>query len=272
MTTGGYGANPEMAMKYDNYWNCLTSDMLTTNTPNATGDGIIMGEAVGADLVGMGYIQLMPSSHPKTGSLGGGLWTSAEEQVFVNKEGKRFVSEYESRDVLAKAALNQTDGMFWIIGDQISVGDPQPGGHNFFGNSIDEMLKTHSVYKADTLEDLAKQLGMDPEVFVAEIERYNSFCESGVDKDFGKIKLGQKIDEGPFWATPRKPSIHHTMGGLRINPDTQVLDKEGHPIPGFYAAGEVTGGIHGGNRVGGNAIPDIMVFGRIAGTKASEDI
>ncbi len=269
MATGGYGANPEMAMEYDNYWDCLTPDMPTTNTALATGDGIVMGKEIGADLVGMGYIQLMPSSHPTTGSLGGGVWGSADDQVFVNKEGKRFVSEYESRDVLAKAALNQTDGMFWIVGDQASSGDPQLGGQNIWGNSIDELLKDHSIYKADTLEDLAVQFGADPEVFVAEIEKYNAFCDAGADKDFGKVKLGQKIDEGPFWATPRKPSIHHTMGGLRINKDAQVLDSEGNPIPGFYAAGEVTGGIHAGNRVGGNAIPDTMVFGRIAGASAS---
>ena len=272
MSTGGYGSNPEMAMEYDNYWGMLTPDMATTNTTLATGDGIVMGKAVGADLVGMGFIQLMPSSHPETGSLGGGVWGSADDQVFVNKEGKRYVSEYESRDVLSKAALDQTDGMFWIIGDQSSMGDPQLGGQNYWGNSIDELLKDHSIYRADTLEDLAVQFGADPDTLVAEIEKYNTYCDEGVDKDFGKVRLGQKIDVGPFWATPRKPSIHHTMGGLKINSKAQVLDTKGNPIPGLYAAGEVTGGIHAGNRVGGNAIPDIMVFGRIAGASAAEGL
>ena len=272
MATGGYGSNPEMAMEYDNYWGMLTPDMATTNTTLATGDGIIMGKAVGADLVGMGFIQLMPSSHPLTGSLGGGVWGSADDQVFVNKEGKRFVSEYESRDVLSKAALDQTDGMFWIIGDQSSMGDPQLGGQNYWGNSIDELLKDHSIYRADTLADLAVQFGADPDTLTAEIEKYNTYCDEGVDKDFGKVRLGQKIDVGPFWATPRKPSIHHTMGGLKINSKAQVLDTKGNPIPGLYAAGEVTGGIHAGNRVGGNAIPDIMVFGRIAGASAAEGL
>ena len=269
MATGGYGSNPEMAMEYDNYWGMLTPDMATTNTTLATGDGIVMGKAVGADLVGMGYIQLMPSSHPVTGSLGGGIWGSADDQVFVNKEGKRFVSEYESRDVLSKAALEQAGGIFYIIGDQSSMGDPQLGGQNYWGNSIDELLKDHSIYKADTLEELAVQFGADPDVLAAEIAKYNSYCDEGVDKDFGKVRLGQKIDEGPFWATVRKPSIHHTMGGLKINSSAQVLDGKGKPIPGLYAAGEVTGGIHAGNRVGGNAIPDIMVFGRIAGASAA---
>ncbi|HWS43741.1 MAG TPA: FAD-dependent oxidoreductase [Pseudoflavonifractor sp.] len=269
MATGGYGANPKMAMEYDNYWGVLTEDMPTTNSALLTGDGIIMGQAVGANLVGMGYIQLMPSSQPVTGSLGGGLWGSAEEQVFVNKEGKRFVSEYESRDVLSKAALEQTDAIFYIICDQASAGDPQPGGKNGWGNDIDTLIAEGSVLKADTLEDLAKQMGADPATFVAEMEKYNSYCATGEDLDFGKVKLGGPIDVGPFYATIRTPSIHHTMGGLEVNAQTQVLNANGDVIPGLYAAGEVAGGIHAGNRVGGNALVDIMVFGRIAGESAA---
>lgn len=271
MATGGYGANPKMAIEYDDYWGNLSENMPTTNTPLATGDGIVMGQAVGANLVGMGFIQLMPSSHPVTGSLGGGLWTSAENQVFVNKEGRRFVSEYESRDVMAKAALEQPDGEFWIICDQSSAGNPQHGGQNSWGNDIDEMIRDGSVLTSDTLEGLAEQIGCDPAVFVAEIEKYNRFCETGVDSDFHKINLGEKIDVGPFWATPRKPAIHHTMGGLEINENAQVIGTDGNVIPGFYAAGEVAGGIHAGNRVGGNALVDIMVFGRIAGKNAAAE-
>ena len=271
MAAGGYGANPKMAIEYDDYWGCLTEDMPTTNTQLTTGDGIVMGKAAGANLVGMGFIQLIPSSHPVTGSLGGGLWTSAENQVFVNKEGKRFVSEYESRDVMAKAALQQPDGMFWIICDQSTAGNPQHGGQNNWGNDIDELIKDGSVLTSDTLEGLAVQIGCDPKTFTAEIAKYNRFCETGEDADFHKTKLGEKIDVGPFWATPRKPSIHHTMGGLEINENAQVLDANGAPIPGFYAAGEVTGGIHAGNRIGGNALVDIMVFGRIAGKNAAAE-
>lgn len=269
MATGGYGANPKMAMEYDNYWGVLNEEMPTTNSSLLTGDGIVMGEQVGANLIGMGFIQLMPSSQPVTGSLGGGLWSSAEHQVFVNKEGKRFVSEYESRDVLAKAALEQSDATFYIICDQESAGDPQPGGKNSWGNDIDTLIAEGSVLKADTLEDLAEQMGADPAILVEEIERYNSFTQSGVDEDFGKVKLGDPIDIGPFYATIRTPSIHHTMGGLEINPDAQVINTDGNVIDSLYAAGEVVGGIHAGNRVGGNAIPDIIVFGRIAGKNAA---
>jgi fumarate reductase flavoprotein subunit len=125
MATGGYGANPEMRAKYNTYWPDLPLAMPTTNTNDATGDGIIMGEGVGAALEGMGFVQLMPSSHPETGALSGGVWGSAEEQVFVNKEGKRFVNEYSGRDVLASAALMQEDGLFYIMGVQKTSGNPQ---------------------------------------------------------------------------------------------------------------------------------------------------
>ena len=181
------------------------------------------------------------------------------------------LSEYESRDVMAKAALQQPDGMFWIICDQSTAGNPQHGGQNGWGNDIDELIKDGSVLTSDTLEGLAAQIGCDPKTLTAEIAKYNRFCETGEDADFHKAKLGEKIDVGPFWATPRKPSIHHTMGGLEINENAQVLDANGVPIPGFYAAGEVTGGIHAGNRVGGNALVDIMVFGRIAGKNAAAE-
>lgn len=269
LTTGGYGANPKMAMEYDNYWGILTENMPTTNSALLTGDGIVMAKAVNANLVGMGYIQLMPSSQPVTGSLGGGLWGSAEDQVFVNKEGKRFVSEYESRDVLSKAALEQTDGIFYIICDQESAGDPQPGAKNGWGNDIDTLIEEGSVLKADTLEDLAKQMGCDPATFVAEIEKYNSFTKTGVDTDFNKVKIGAAIDVGPFYATIRTPSIHHTMGGVQINTNAEVLDTDGNVIDSLYAAGEVVGGIHAGNRLGGNALADVVVFGRIAGASAA---
>ena len=269
LTTGGYGANPKMAMEYDNYWGILTEDMPTTNSALLTGDGIVMAKAVNANLVGMGYIQLMPSSQPVTGSLGGGLWGSAEDQVFVNKEGKRFVSEYESRDVLSKAALEQTDGIFYIICDQESAGDPQPGAKNGWGNDIDTLIEEGSVLKADTLEDLATQMGCDPATFVAEIEKYNGFTKTGVDTDFNKVNIGAAIDVGPFYATIRTPSIHHTMGGVQINTNAEVLDTDGNVIKGLYAAGEVVGGIHAGNRLGGNALADVVVFGRIAGASAA---
>lgn len=262
LATGGYGENPAMRAVYNNYWPDLPMEMASTNSPHITGDGILMGREIGANLVGMGFIQLMPSSHPETGSLFSGVWGSAETQVFVNLDGRRFVNEYAERDTLAAAALEQEDALFFIIVDQQIVGD----------RDISQMLENGDVVKGDTLEELADKLGIDPENLVDEIATYNSYVEQQHDPDFGKPNFGgYKVEEAPFYATPRSPSVHHTMGGLQIDTEARVIDEDGHAIPGLYAAGEVTGGIHAGNRLGGNAQTDIFVFGRIAGVNAASE-
>ena len=261
LTTGGFSANAPMVVEYNNYWPGLSPTMPSTNSAAITGDGINMAKAIGADLVGMGFAQLMPSSHPVDGSLFSGIWGSAETQVFVNKEGKRYVNEYAERDVLSKAALDQTDGIFYIICDAKIASDP---------DRIASMEAAGNVVSADTLEELANKLGIPADTFVETIDRYNTFVENQVDEDFGKPLFGEKIDTAPFVATPRSPSLHHTMGGVKIDPDAHVINTEGNVIPGLYAAGEVCGGIHAGNRLGGNAMTDFLVFGSIAGTNVAE--
>ena len=260
LATGGFSANAPMVVEYNNYWPGLSDTMPSTNAPTITGDGIVMAKAVGADLVGMGFAQLMPSSHPVDGSLFSGIWGSAETQVFVNKEGKRYVNEYAERDVLSKAALEQTDGIFYIICDNKIAKNADVAGMEAKGN----------VVVADTLEELAEKLGIPADTFVETIERYNSFVDAQKDDDFGKPLFGEKIDEAPFVATPRSPSLHHTMGGVKIDTNTPVISTEGNVIDGLYAAGEVTGGLHAGNRLGGNAMTDFLVFGRIAGENAAK--
>ena len=250
LATGGFSANAPMVVEYNNYWPGLSDTMPSTNAPTITGDGIVMAKAVGADLVGMGFAQLMPSSHPVDGSLFSGIWGSAETQVFVNKEGKRYVNEYAERDVLSKAALEQTDGIFYIICDNKIAKNADVAGMEAKGN----------VVVADTLEELAEKLGIPADTFVETIERYNSFVDAQKDDDFGKPLFGEKIDEAPFVATPRSPSLHHTMGGVKIDTNTHVISTEGNVIDGLYA----------GNRLGGNAMTDFLVFGRIAGENAAK--
>lgn len=271
MATGGFGANPDMVVEYNNYWPDLDANIMTTNTANATGDGIKMGKEVGANLWGMGFIQLMPSGQPGTGALSGGVWGSAETQIFVNKEGKRYVNEYAERDVLAAAALEQTDKMFYIISDNTSLGNPDLNGKSGWGDNYQDLIKNKNIFVADTLEDLAKQMGVPVDTFVEEMKKYNTYVENQLDPEFGKKNFGQKLETAPFFATPRTPSVHHTMGGLEINEKAEVLTAEGNAIEGLFAAGEVAGGVHAGNRLGGNAITDIFTFGRIAGASAASN-
>ena len=144
-------------------------------------------------------------------------------------------------------------------------------GKNLWGDDVEKLVADKKIFRADTIEDLAKQIGIDPAVLKQTNDAFNKAVEAGKDNEFGRSLFGQKMDKAPFYASPRMPTVHHTMGGIEINLDTQVLDKNGNVIPGLYAAGEVTGGIHGKNRLGGNALVDIHVFGRIAGTNAAKD-
>ncbi|RMC51888.1 flavocytochrome c [Lactobacillus sp. ESL0228] len=267
LTSGGFGANTKMVQQYNTYWEHIDNDIATTNSPAITGDGIALGQEAGADLVGMGFIQLMPVSDPKTGELFTGIQTPPENFIMVNQKGERFVNEFAERDTLAKAAIaNGT--LFYLIADEAI----KKTAYNTTEESLEEQVKSGTLLKANTLEELAEKAGMDPGTLVNTIKKYNSYVDAGKDPEFGKSAFNLKCEVAPFYATPRKPAIHHTMGGLKINLRAQVLDKIGHVIKGLYAAGEVAGGLHAGNRLGGNSLADIFTFGRIAADSACECI
>lgn len=263
LTSGGFGANMKMVQKYNTYWKHIDNDMPTTNSPAITGDGIKLGQEAGAALVSMGFIQLMPVSDPKTGELFTGLQTPPENYIMVNQQGKRFVNEFAERDTLAKAAI-ANGGLFYLIADD----KIKATAYNTTQESIDAQVKAGTLFRANTLADLAKQIGMQPEVLEDTINKYNSYVDQGVDPEFGKSAFNLKCKVAPFYATPRKPAIHHTMGGLKIDTDARVIDQKDSVIKGLYAAGEVAGGIHAGNRLGGNSLADIFTFGRIAANTA----
>ena len=259
MATGGFAANVEMRVKYNTEWDDLGETIATNNHPGATGDGIVMGEAVGADLVDMGWIQLMPL-FPVSG---GGISGYVNNAIYVNKEGQRYVNEDNRRDVLAQGALNQTDKIFFVINDQTEIDSVQIPQAN-----LDYMVENGMLFKGDTIEELAENMGVPADNLKKTIEDYGKAVDAQQD-EFGRATWGARLDNPPYYAASYTPAVHHTMGGLRINTEAQVLNASGEVIPGFYAAGEVTGGIHGTNRVGGNAVPDALVFGKIAGANAA---
>ena len=267
LTAGGFGANTKMVQKYNTYWQKIDDNIATTNSPAITGDGINLGLEAGAALVGMGFIQLMPVSDPKTGELFTGLQTPPANYIMVNQKGKRFVNEFAERDTLAKAAI-ANGGLFYLIADD----KIKETAYNTTQESIDAQVKAGTLFRADTLEDLAKQVGMDPDTLVQTIKTYNEDVDKGEDPEFHKNVFDLKCEVAPFYATPRRPAIHHTMGGLVIDTKAHVLDKNGEEIPGLYSAGENAGGIHAGNRLGGNSLADIFTFGRIAANTAYADI
>ena len=267
VATGGFGANVEMRDQYNTIWPKLTN-IKTTNHRGATGDGIIMAEKVNASIVQMENIQLLPMGDPVTGSLSGNIEQGVENRIFINAEGNRFVDEGARRDVMTKALMEQSDSMMWVIVDQHSY--PTDDTVNNFNETIDSLVKEGRAYKADTLEDLAKQIGVEPENLVKAVEGFNASVDGAKD-EFGRTLFMDKLDTAPFYAGKRVPTVHHTMGGIKITPETRVVDQNGEIIKGLFAAGEVTGGIHGANRLGGNALADVHTFGRIAGATAASE-
>ncbi|ERF60305.1 flavocytochrome c [Treponema socranskii subsp. socranskii VPI DR56BR1116 = ATCC 35536] len=258
IATGGYSNNKEMRQKSNP---SLTPDMVSTNQPGTTGDGIIMAVAIGAATTGMDYVQTYPLATPGSGTLQGRArkMSGLDNVIDVNKEGKRFVNEDARRDAFVAAIKKQTDAICYDINDASIVEEK-----NSFNENVETLVSLGRIYKADTLAGLEEQLKMPAGSLQATVAEYNKMVEAKNDPVFGRKLFADKIEKAPFYATPRAPSIHHTMGGLYIATNAQVMDVNGKPIDGLYAAGEVVGGIHGSNRLGGNATADVLTFGRIA--------
>ena len=256
LATGGFGANSEMVVKY----NPNLAGFITTNHAGATGDGINMALEVGAGLTDIEQIQTHPTVNPNTAT----MYTEGVRgngAILVNDEGNRFVNELETRDVVSAAILAQPNEESWLVFDT-AVRESL--------SAIEKYINEGIIVEANTIEELAEKTGINKDNLVATMSRYASMQQAGVDEDFGRASMEVPLTQGPYFAGLAKPAIHHTMGGVKINTDTQVLKEDGTAISGLYAAGEVVGGVHGANRLGGNAVADIVVFGRISGEKANE--
>ncbi len=258
LATGGFGANLDMVAEY----NPALKGFMTTNAAGAQGQGIAMATAVGAATVDLDQIQIHPTVEANTASLiTEGL--RGDGAILVNAEGKRFIDEVGTRDVVSAAEIAQTGSYSWLIVDQKMV-----DASSVIAGYINKGFTT----SGDTYEALAEAVGMPAADFAATMTAWNEMVSAKSDPDFGRTSFANPLDTAPYYAIKVTAGIHHTMGGLLINENTQVLTADGTPIPGLYAAGEVTGGIHGANRLGGNAVADFTVFGRIAGTTAAESV
>ena len=260
LATGGFGANLDMVVEYKPD----LAGFMTTNAPGAQGQGIDMAVAIGAGTVDMDQIQIHPTVEANTAALiTEGL--RGDGAILVNAEGNRFTDEVGTRDVVSAAEIAQTGSYSWLIIDQAMV----DASSVIQGYIIQGYIKNGYTFSGETYEELAEAIGVDPAAFAATMEKWNAAVAAGVDEEFGRTSFANPLDTAPYYAIKVTAGIHHTMGGLTINPDTQVLAGDGTVINGLYAAGEVTGGVHGGNRLGGNAVADFTVFGRIAGQQAA---
>ncbi len=266
IASGGFGSNVEMRVKYNPD---IDGSILSTNSPGSTGDGIVMAEAVGADLTGMEYIQTYPICDPLSGTL---LYVDDARlyahTVIVNLEGKRFVEELGRRDEMSMAIKAQTGSVCYELMDQ--NGFDKSHLQENHAAEIEYLYNNDLFVKADTLEEAAAFFGIDAAELKITVDNYNSYVADGVDPEFNKRSMPSTIEQAPFYILKAVPAVHHTMGGIMINENAQVVNTDGQVIEGLFAAGEVTGGIHGKNRLGSNAIADITVFGRIAGQNAAK--
>ena len=258
LATGGFGYNLEMVAEL----NPELDGFCTTNAPGAMGDGIKMAEEVGAATVDMNQIQIHPTVHlDENGSAS--LITEGlrgDGAILVNKEGKRFFDEVSTRDKVSAAELEQTDGEVWLVVDSRMVDASAV---------IQGYINKGFTVTGETYEELAEAMGVDSEVFAKTMADWNTCVANKADPEFGRTSFAEPLDQAPYYALTVTPGIHHTMGGVKIDTNAEVLTEANESIPGLYAAGEVTGGVHGANRLGGNAVADIVVFGRIAGEQAA---
>lgn len=256
LATGGFGANLKMVA----ILNPALEGFMTTNAPGINGDGIVMAQELGAAVVDMKQIQIHPTVQYDSSSLiTEGL--RGDGAILVNTEGKRFIDEVLARDVVSKAEIEQPNSFAYLIIDQKMVDESL---------LIQGYIAKGYSFKGDSYEALAKEINIPADAFTKTMNDWNGYVKDRNDPEFGRTSFINPLDKAPFYAIKVTPGIHHTMGGLKIDGRTRVLRADGTPIAGLYAAGEVTGGVHGGNRLGGTAVSDFVVFGRIAGQEASK--
>ncbi|QIZ77574.1 flavocytochrome c [Ferrimonas lipolytica] len=258
LATGGFAKNNERVAHHDP----KLKGFAATNHPGATGDGLDVAANAGASMTDLEYVQ----AHPTYSPLGGVMITEAVRgngAILVNRDGNRFVNEITTRDVAAAAILKQKGGSAFLV----------------FDDSVRKSLKKIEGYialgivsESQQLSEIAAELDIDAAQLAATVKRYNSLVEGGKDLDFARPNLPRALNQGAYYALEVTPAVHHTMGGVTIDNRAEVQNEQGQTIKGLYAAGEATGGVHGANRLGGNAISDIVTFGRLAGEQAAKYI
>ena len=256
IAAGGFSANPERVA----YYQPTFKGMTTSNQPGATGDGIHLGDAAGGDLVDMKQIQI----HPTVAAGSRILITEAVRgngAILVNRDGRRFVNEMTTRDAASAAILAQTGKSAFLVFDE---------GIRKSLRQIEGYFHLNLVTAGTTIADLAAKIKVPAAELEATLSAYNKAVYEKSDAAFKRPDMPRSIKTPRFYAIEIMPGVHYTMGGLKVDANAQVMAKDGKPIPGLFAAGEGTGGVHGANRLGGNSITQTIVFGRIVGESAAK--
>lgn len=256
IASGGFARNNELVAKYRPDLKGVDA----TNNPGNVGDALTFATKVGAATVDIKEIQAFPTA--AAGKMVISETARGAGAIMLNNQGKRFCNELDTRDKVSACVWSQTNKEAWLVFDETVL--------DRLGQ-LRGMLDLGLIFKGGTASEISKLSGMDAQSFEQSINRYNDFKVKGNDDDFGRKNMADDI-KYPIYVVKVKPAVHHTMGGLKINTKAQVLNDKDQPIDGLYAAGEVTGGVHGANRLAGNAIADTIVFGRIAGEQVANKI
>lgn len=261
LASGGFGSSKELIKKY----RPDLVDFKTTNQPGATGDGLKLADQIDAQLEQMDFIQVHPTAQTDTDHvylIGEGL--RGEGAILVNKAGKRFVNEMNTRKIVSNAINDLHENGAYLVFDQ-GIRD------NF--TAVEFYDHIGLVSHGTTLKELAENIGLDGNNLEATVNSWNEAVTTKNDQEFSRATgMDRTINQGPFFAIHINPAIHYTMGGIHITSKTEVLDTNGKIISGLYAAGEVSGGLHGNNRIGGNSIAETVIFGRQAGIQMTKFI
>lgn len=257
VTTGGYGASTEMITE-------VRPDLegyVTTNQVGSTGDGIKMIEKLGGATVDMDQIQVHPTVQQEKSYLIGEA-VRGEGALLISSEGTRFTNELNTRDKVTAAIDALPEKSAYLVFDS---------GVKSRVKAVEQYDKMGFVIQADTIEALAQEIKVPTDQLLTTLDTWNSAVKNKLDAEFGRTTgMDNDLSTAPYYAISIAPGVHYTMGGVKINTNTEVLNKDGKPITGLFAAGEVTGGLHGENRIGGNSIAEIIIFGRQAGIKSAE--
>jgi fumarate reductase flavoprotein subunit len=255
IASGGYGSSPERVSRYRPEFARFTS----TGQPGTTGDALDLVQPLGAEIFDLEWIQIHPTQATGSKTLISETVRGAGA-ILVNREGKRFVNEVTTRDKVSAAELAQTGKTAFLIFDE-GIKKSMKMMEGFFHLGL--------VKEGATLAELARRIGVDAASLPPTVEAYNRYQAARHDPEFERDELTRPLATAPFYAIEVNPGIHFTMGGIRINTRTQVMTPAKQAIPGLFAAGEVTGGVHGANRLGGNSMTALFTFGPIAGREAA---
>lgn len=275
LCAGGFSRNPEMLKKYAPQ---LEKAGVIAGL-GTQGDGILMAQAYGADMIDTNFIKATYGFAVDAKTIAEKSNSQYMGAIVVNKNGKRFGNESVSYKLFADWALVQPESKSWLVLDENIrkvAAKKNPTQDGYLWNPIDKGEKPDYVAIGNTIEEAAEKAGLDPKAVAETVKRYNGFVDAGKDDDFGRQGLAQgksklvRIEKAPFYIFAATGAMIATYCGVRITPKAEVVDVFGETIPGLYAAGEMTGGVHGAAYMNGTAFSKGMAFGRIAARTIAE--